>query len=125
MQACRATPLTGGRPMSIAADELADRIRAQIADRPGLTEKRMFGGVGFMLNGNMVVGAMRSGALLLRVGPDRHEEAMRLPGAQPMNHGGRSMVGFVEYTDEGIDTDEALAERIAFAWAFVSALPPK
>ncbi len=70
--------------MSDASDELADRIRAIIGHRPGVTEKKMFGGAGFMLHGNMVVGAMKSGALLMRVGPERHADAVNRPGATPM-----------------------------------------
>jgi TfoX/Sxy family transcriptional regulator of competence genes len=111
--------------MSAASEELAERIRALIGHKPGVTEKRMFGGFGFMLNGNMVVGAMKSGALLMRVGPDRHDEAKRRPGATPMIQGGKEMVGFVEITDEGIEDDEALTSTIDYAWKFVSTLPPK
>ena len=111
--------------MSAASEELADRIRAIIGHRPGVTEKKMFGGSGFMLNGNMVVGAMKSGSLLMRVGPDRYDEACRRPGAAPMIHGGREMKGFVEVTDEGIEDDEALGRSVGFAWAFVETLPPK
>lgn len=111
--------------MSVASEELADRIRELIGHKPGVTEKKMFGGFGFMLNGNMVVGAMKSGALLMRVGPDRHEEAKRRPGAQPMVQGGREMAGFVEVTDDGITDDDALKESIDYAWSFVKTLPPK
>jgi TfoX/Sxy family transcriptional regulator of competence genes len=110
--------------MSEAADELAERIRALIGYKPGVTEKKMFGGYGFMLNGNMVCGAMSTGYLLMRVGPDLHAEAVTRPGAQAMNHGGREMVGFVEVTDD-IDEDENLKAWIDYAWAFVKTLPPK
>ncbi len=112
--------------MSVAAEELAERIRALIGHKPGVTEKKMFGGFGFMLNGNMVCGAMKSGALLMRVGPDLYEEALARPGAQPMGHGGsgRGMVGFVEVTDD-IEDDDALKEWIDFVWTFAKALPAK
>jgi TfoX/Sxy family transcriptional regulator of competence genes len=111
--------------VSDASEELADRIRQLIGHRPGVTEKKMFGGFGFMLNGNMVVGAMKSGALLMRVGPNRHEEAKLRPGAAPMIQGGKEMVGFVEVTDEGIEDEDALEASIAYAWEFVETLPPK
>ena len=111
--------------MSDASDELAERIREIIGHRPGVSEKKMFGGFGFMLNGNMVVGAMKSGALLMRVGPDRHEEAKRRPDAAPMIQGGKEMAGFVEVTDEGIEDEDALREAIGYAWDFVKTLPPK
>jgi TfoX/Sxy family transcriptional regulator of competence genes len=111
--------------MSAAADELADRVRALIGHKPGITEKKMFGGVGFMLNGNMVAASMKSGALLMRVGPERHEEARLRPGANPMQHGGKEMKGFIEVTDEGIETDEALRDWLAYAEDFVRTLAPK
>ncbi len=68
--------------MTDASDELTDRIRAIIGDEPGVTEKSMFGGVGFLLNGNMVVGSMKSGEMLMRVGPERHDEAVQRPGRE-------------------------------------------
>jgi hypothetical protein len=111
--------------VSTASEELAERIRALIGHKPGITEKKMFGGFGFMLNGNMVVGAMRSGALLMRVGPARHAEAVSRPGAAAMIHGGREMVGFVEVTDEGIEDEDALKASIDYCWQFVKTLPPK
>jgi TfoX/Sxy family transcriptional regulator of competence genes len=111
--------------MSTASEELADRIRQLIGHRPGMTEKKMFGGFGYMLNGNMVAAAMKSGALLMRVGPALHDEAKLRPGAQPMRQGGKEMAGFIEVTDEGIETDEALEDWIEYAWAFVKTLPPK
>jgi TfoX/Sxy family transcriptional regulator of competence genes len=110
--------------MSTASDELADRIRAMIGHKPGVTEKKMFGGYGFMLNGNMVCGAMAKGFLLLRVGPDLHAEAVKRPGAQSMHHGGRDMIGFVEVTDD-IENDDGLKDWIDFAWGFVKTLPAK
>lgn len=111
--------------MSAASDELADRVRAMIGHKPGMTETKMFGGVGFMLNGNMVAGSMKSGALLVRVGPGLHEEAKRRPGANAMQQGGKEMKGFIEVTDEGQETDEALKDWLDYAEAFVKTLPPK
>ena len=111
--------------MSDASDELTDRIRAIIGHKPGVTEKRMFGGSAFMLNGNMVVGGMSTGALLMRVGPERHEEAKKRPGASAMRQGGRELRGFIEVTDDGIYDDDALKETIDYAWAFVKTMPPK
>jgi hypothetical protein len=111
--------------MSPASEELADRIRAIVGARVGVTEKKMFGGMCFMLNGNMVVGSMKDGSMLMRVGPDRHEEAKRRPGITPMIQGGREMVGFVLAADEGIDDDDAIKQSIDYAWSFVKTLPPK
>jgi TfoX/Sxy family transcriptional regulator of competence genes len=111
--------------MSVASEDLGARIRSLIGLKPGITEKRMFGGVGFMLNGNMIAGSLKSGAMLLRVGPDLHADAVSRPGATTMHQGGKDMIGFIEVTDEGIETDEALAEWLAFAETFVATLPPK
>lgn len=111
--------------LSEAAEELADRLRARLGDRPGITETRMFGGFAFMLLGNMVVAATKSGSLLARVGPERFAEALRRPGAAPVHMGERQMRGFVEVTDDGIDTDAALADWLDYAMAFVRTLPPK
>ena len=111
--------------MSPAAEELADRIRALIGHKPGITEKKMFGGICFLLYGNMVVGSMKSGALLMRVGPERYEDALARPGTGPMIMGDRQMSGFVEVTDDGIADDDALKDSLDYAEAFVATLPPK
>ena len=111
--------------MSELSDALADRIRMLLGPRPGLTETRMMGGVCFMLHGNMLVGPLKDGALLARVGKAGYEEAVALPGAGPMTFTGRPMSGFVEVRDEGIETDAALLEWIGRAERFVMSLPPK
>jgi TfoX/Sxy family transcriptional regulator of competence genes len=111
--------------MSEASEELAERIRAIVGHKPGYTEKKMFGGSGFMLNGNMVVGAMSTGELLARVDRDRHEETKRRPGALPMIQGGREMVGFILVTDEGLEDEDALKAWITYCQDYVKTLPPK
>ena len=111
--------------MSVASEELGDRIRAIIGHRPGVTEQRMFGGMGFMLYGNMVVGAMKSGELMMRVGPDLHAQAAARPGAAAMVQGGREMKGFIIVANDAVEDDDDLKDAIAFAWDFVSTLPPK
>lgn len=85
----------------------------------------MFGGVCFLLNGNMVAGSMKDGSLLMRVGPERHEEAKRRPSTTPMIQGGREMVGFVLAADDAIADDDELRAQIDFAWAFVKTMPAK
>lgn len=111
--------------MSTASDEMAARIRALIGHRPGITERKMFGGVGFMLNGNMIASSTKKGNLMVRVGPGLYGEARRRPGASAMHIGAKEMVGFLNVTDEGIETDEALKEWIDYAEAFVKTLPSK
>ena len=83
----------------------------------------MFGGVGFMLNGNMVAAASKRG-LLVRVGKDRHRDALTRPGTRPMEMRGRVMEGYV-YVEPAILDDESLRDWIRLAAAFVETLPPK
>jgi hypothetical protein len=112
--------------MSEESEALAARIREQIGLWPGIVEKRMMGGVAFMLDGNMLVGPLKDGGLLVRVGKEAYAEALTLPGAAPMTFTGqREMSGFVAVYDDGIDTPEALAEWIARAEKFVRTLPRK
>ena len=112
-------------PTDLSVIDLADRIRVLISDRPGITEKRMFGGIAFMLRGNMLVGPIKGGGLLVRVGKDGYEAALARPGAGPMTFTGRPMSGFVEVTGDVLEDDDTLTEWIAVAEAFVSTLPPK
>jgi len=111
--------------MDMAVEELTDRIRAYFAGRPNVREQRMMGGVAFMLDGNMVVGPMKGGGLLVRVGKDGYDDALQRPGAGPMQFTGRTMSGFVEVTGDAVEDDEALADWIEVAIAFVSTLPAK
>lgn len=111
--------------MSLASEELSDRIRALLAPRLVVTEQRMFGDTCFMLNGNMLVGPLKDGGMLVRVGKDAHEQTLALPGARPMQMGPKTMAGFIEVTGDVLEDDEALLEWIDRALAFVETLPPK
>ena len=75
-------------------DDLTARVRAYLADIEGVSEMKMFGGVGFMLNGNMLAGTSKRG-LLLRIGKERHAEAVAEPGMRAMEQRGRVMEGYV------------------------------
>jgi TfoX/Sxy family transcriptional regulator of competence genes len=109
----------------MAYDEgLAEILRGDLADRPGISEKRMFGGVAFMLDGNMLCGVHPGGAMF-RVGKDNQEFALAVPGARPMQMTGRAMGGFVD-VDEDCLADDVRRERLmALALDFVAALPAK
>ena len=110
----------------MAFDEsLAGGIRDALAHKSNIVEKKMFGGMCFMLHGNMVVGSMKDGSMLMRVGPALHDEAKRRSGTTPMIQGGREMVGFVLAADESVADDDALKASIGFAWTFVKSLPEK
>lgn len=84
----------------------------------------MFGGICFTLNGNMMVGTMKDGELLARVGEEQEAEALIRPGARRMNFTGREMKGFIMVAADELD-DAALRDWISMASAYVGALPPK
>ncbi len=103
--------------------ELAANVRAALAGTGDIREVRMFGGIGFMLNGNMVAAASRRG-LLLRVGKDRQAEALVHPGARPMVMRGRTMEGYV-YVDPPGPNKQAIQSGLRLAVAHVQSLPRK
>ncbi|MBF6228219.1 TfoX/Sxy family protein [Nocardia abscessus] len=103
-------------------EELAERIRELIAPGPELTEQKMFGGLAFLIGGNMAVAASRQGGLLVRVGPDEGERLLG-DAAQPMIMGGREMVGWLRVT--AVDDDEVLREWVERGVAYARTLPPK
>ena len=107
------------------ADDLAARIRPLLAGKTGITEQKMFGGSCFMLDGNMLVGAIKAGQLLVRVSPELTAEALAQPGAAPMRMGKREMKGFIGVSGPAIDDDEGVARWIAFAEPYVRTLPQK
>jgi TfoX/Sxy family transcriptional regulator of competence genes len=106
------------------SDELAERIRAMIGGHPHGGEIRMFGGICFTLNGNMMIGTMKGGELLVRVGDDQDAEALARPGARRMDFTGREMKGYIMVAADALD-DAALRDWISMASAFVGAMPPK
>ena len=111
--------------MSLAVEELSDRIRNLLDQRLIITEQKMFGGRCFMLGGNMLVCPMKDGGLLVRVGKKRYDAALVRPGARPMTMGARTMSGFIEVSGDTIEDDEVLLDWIELACSFVEALPAK
>jgi TfoX/Sxy family transcriptional regulator of competence genes len=105
-----------------AADALAEKLRAALPAK-GLTEQKMFGRIGFMLNGNMIAGASKRG-LLLRVGKERYGEALTRSGARPMEMRGRPVEGYVRVDPSGLN-EAALLSWLALARAYVETLAPK
>jgi hypothetical protein len=103
---------------------LADRIRARIGPHPGLSEREMFGGIAFMIDGNMAVG-VSSDELMVRVGKDAHEEAVRRPGARTFDMGARPMQGWISVIPDGFDADEAFFSWVDQGVAFAESLPAK
>ncbi len=105
-------------------ETLADRVRARLSGRTDSSERKMFGGLCFMINGNMCCGVSQED-LMLRVGPECEAAALALPDARPCDFTGRPMTGMVFIGPAGQATDEELDNGLALALAFVSALPPK
>ncbi|MFF9909556.1 TfoX/Sxy family protein [Streptomyces sp. NPDC013457] len=103
---------------------LAQRIRERFGDRPGITEKRMFGGLPFLLDGNMSVGVVGD-ELIARVGTDAAEEALTRPEARPMDFTGRPMRGWVTVSGPLLAEDAVLRHWVAASVAFAGTLPPK
>jgi TfoX/Sxy family transcriptional regulator of competence genes len=109
----------------MAYDEaLADEVRVRIGHRPDLAEKKMFGGVGFMIGGHLAVG-ISGDELMVRVGKDAHDEIEALPGARTFDKGARPMRGWISVAPEGFASDQDLDTWIARGVAFAESLPPK
>ena len=117
--------LVSGSEREVAYDEgLAELIRDDLGPRDGLTERRMFGGLAFMLDGNMVAGVY-SGGGMFRVGAERMADALAVEGTKPMRMGERTMGGFVVLSSEAMADDDARAGLMRLALACVGELPPK
>ncbi len=109
----------------MAFDEaLAGRIRKGLARRKGILEKKMFGGLGFLLNGNMLVGVWKD-SMIVRVGPDAYDEALRETHARVFDITGKAMTGWVMVTKDGVEADAQVKDWIARAMEFVANLPAK
>jgi len=105
-------------------EKLAGRIRKALAGRRGLTERKMFGGMAFMLRGNMSCG-VQNDELILRLAPEQAEQALKKPHTRPFDMTGRPMKGFVVVTPSGHKTAAALRSRVEQAAHFARSLPAK
>ena len=105
-------------------EELADRVRAELAEHAEIAEKKMFGGLSFIDRGNMCCGVVNDD-LVVRVGPDGHQQALSEPRARPMNFTGRPMKGMVFVGPGGYRTDDALAGWAKRGRDFTATLPAK
>jgi TfoX/Sxy family transcriptional regulator of competence genes len=106
-------------------EDLANRLRELLADEDAVTEKRMFGGLAFLLNGNMSVSASRNGGLLARIDPADTDAALARPHVSLMEMGGRTMDGWITVTPEGLRTKRDLAAWVKRSVKYVKTLPPK
>jgi TfoX/Sxy family transcriptional regulator of competence genes len=110
----------------VAYDEdLANRIRELITGDPDVTEKRMFGGLAFLLGGNMAVAASGQGGLMVRVDPDETESLLKKPHAQPFEMRGRAMQGWLRVDAEGVRTKRELEPWVKRGTAYARSLPRK
>lgn len=103
---------------------LAERIRGILGDRHDVSEKEMFGGIAFMIRGNMSVGIVKDD-LMVRVGPEVHEELARQPHARPMDFTGRPMKGFLYIASSGLEADEDLERWVGYGLKHALSLPAK
>jgi TfoX/Sxy family transcriptional regulator of competence genes len=110
----------------MAYDEaLADRIRELVAGEPGLTEQRMFGGLAFLVGGNMAVAASGQGGLMVRVEPEETEALLAKPHARPFEMRGREMQGWLRVDPEGVRTKRQLTPWVKRGIAYARSLPAK
>ena len=105
-------------------ERLAERVLDILGAEPSLVQKKMFGGVAVMLQGNLACGVLRSD-LMVRVGKDEYEAALARPHARPMDFTGRPMRGWVVVGPEATDDDASLEDWVATGAAYALSLPPK
>ncbi len=110
----------------VAYDEdLADRIRELVGDQERVREQKMFGGLAFLLAGNMAVAASGQGGLMVRVDPVQGDKLVSSGSAEPMTMRGRQMTGWLRVPDEALRTKRQLARWVALGTAYAATLPPK
>ena len=103
---------------------LAQRVREALGSRPFVTERQMFGGLAFLLEGKMVVGVSGS-KLMARVGPERYEDALALPHVRKMDFTGKPLRGYVYIDPPGLADDSTLEAWVSWCAGHVAGLPPK
>jgi TfoX/Sxy family transcriptional regulator of competence genes len=105
-------------------ETLAQRMRAELVALPGLSEKKMFGGIGFLLHGNMACG-VHGDEMIVRVGPQRHAEVLSRSHVRPFDMTGRPMAGWVMVSMDGLQAEEDFLEWLRWGMDFALSLPPK
>lgn len=106
-------------------EKLAQRIRELVADEPRVAEKRMFGGLAFLVSGNMSVAASGQGGLLVRCSPGETDALLDEPGAEHFVMRGRAMDGWLRVSEDAVAGDQALKRWVGRAVAYAGSLPPK
>lgn len=109
----------------MAFDEgLAERVREVLASRALVTERKMFGGLAFLLEGKMFVGISGS-KLMARIGAERYQDALALPHVREMNFTGKPMKGYVYIDPPGLAEDQDLAAWVSWCASYVASLPAR
>ena len=106
-------------------EDLADRIRELLADDPGVTEKKMFGGLAFLLRGNMAIAASGQGGVLVRVDPTKSDRLVATSSAHPMEMRGREMQGWLRVDSDAVRTKRQLAKWVGLGTTYARSLPAK
>jgi TfoX/Sxy family transcriptional regulator of competence genes len=123
-----------GQPISVAwrtlapvayDEELAERIRELLSDEADLTERKMFGGLAFLIGGNMAVAASGQGGALVHVDPARSDRIVATTNARPMEMRGREMQGWVRVASEDLRTKRQLAKWVTLGATYARSLPAK
>ena len=106
-------------------EDLANRIRELVSGEPDVTEQRMFGGLAFLIGGNMSVAASGQGGLIVRVDPEDTDALVARPHARPFEMRGRAMQGWLRVDAEGVRTKRQLEPWVRRGVAYARSLPPK
>jgi TfoX/Sxy family transcriptional regulator of competence genes len=106
-------------------EELAARIREHVGSEPALTEKKMFGGLAFLIGGNMAIAASGQGGLLVRVDPLQSDDLVATTPARPMEMRGREMAGWLRVDSDDVREQPELARWVELGTTFARSLPPK
>jgi TfoX N-terminal domain len=106
-------------------EQLAGRIRQLIGTDPELTEKKMFGGLAFLIRGHMAIAASSEGGAMVRVDPAQSDTLVATKNATPVNMRGRDMPGWLRVSSDDLRTDDQLAPWIEIGTGYARSLPPK
>lgn len=106
-------------------EDLANRIRELLADESGVTERKMFGGLAFLIGGHMAVAASGQGGLMVRVEPEQTDALVAEPHARPFEMRGREIQGWLRVDDDGVGTKRELEPWVRRGVAYARSLPPK
>ena len=106
-------------------EQLAERIRDRVSAESGVTEKKMFGGLAFLIEGNMAVAASGQGGLMVRVDPEESDELVASSSAEPMVMRGRAMAGWLRIQSADVEDDAELDRWVRTGVGYARSLPPK